>query len=127
MTTFKISTSPKNVGIAFGFYRLPLLDGFLAHFGILSLFLSHFPISTDPPNKKWLATDRLWVYRFEEEQSCGSQDHPTTALQSTKPKSIFSVQTNLHSIPPGILNFQSSCQSPQSHTLTSHGRKHHLI
>ena len=52
MTTFKISTSPKNVGIAFGFYRLPLLDGFLAHFGILSLFLSHFPISTDPPPTK---------------------------------------------------------------------------
>ena len=34
-------TSPKNDGIAFGFKRFPLLDGFSAHSEIL-YFLDHF-------------------------------------------------------------------------------------
>ena len=53
--TFISSTSPKNDGIAFGFERLPLLDGFqpILKFGTFQPFLSCFPISTDPPTKTY--------------------------------------------------------------------------
>ena len=52
-------TSPQNGGIAFGFKRLPLLDGFKAHFEMLLYFFwvnfeAIFPFmltSTDPPTK----------------------------------------------------------------------------
>ena len=66
-TTFKSPTSPKNDGISFGFKRLPLLDGFLAHFEILYFLAPSgalFPVGRTP-NRKTSNECRLCVHIIE--------------------------------------------------------------
>ena len=69
--------------------------GFSPFFNIVIFrpFLGHFPISTDP-RQKWLPTDRLTVYKFEENKLGAPETTQQRPSKQRSPYPFFLAQSN---------------------------------